>query len=300
MNFSVYADKADGRRAAAVRRRRRPAARAGDPARSATAPHLPLLARLRSRTSRPGQIYAYRAVGPTRPSVACATIRRRCCSIHTAARSRCPPRYSREAASRPGDNAATAMKSVVVDPGAYDWEGDRPLRRPIAATVIYEMHVRGFTRHPSSGVAPEKRGTYAGLIEKIPYLQDLGITAVELLPIYHFDPTTAPPGLVNYWGYQPISFFAPHARLQPRPGPAGRAGRVPRHGQGAAPGRHRGDPRRRVQPHGRRLRRGRDAVVSAGWPTTSTTSWIPPISRATPTTPAAAIRSTPATPSCAG
>ena len=132
-----------------------------------------------------------------------------------------PAAYSRAAAGRPGDNAATAMKSVVADPRAYDWEGDRPLRRPFAATVVYELHVAGFTRHPNSGVAPAKRGTYAGLIEKIPYLQDLGITAVELLPVYHFDPTTAAPGLVNYWGYQPISFFAPYTGYSSRPDPLG-------------------------------------------------------------------------------
>jgi hypothetical protein len=75
------------------------------------------------------------------------------------------------------------MKSVVVDPSAYDWEGDAPLRRPSAQTIIYEMHVRGFTRHPSSGVGERTRGTFAGLIEKIPYLKQLGITAVELLPV---------------------------------------------------------------------------------------------------------------------
>ena len=91
------------------------------------------------------------------------------------------------AAARPGDNAAVAMKSVVADPDRYDWEGDLPLERPFAETVIYELHVRGFTRHPSSGVAIEKRGTYAGLIEKIPYLKDLGVTAVELLPVFQFD-----------------------------------------------------------------------------------------------------------------
>ena len=67
------------------------------------------------------------------------------------------------------------MKSVVIDPNQFDWEGDAPLRRPWSKTIIYEMHVCGFTRHPNSGVTPEKRGTYAGLIEKIPYLQDLGI-----------------------------------------------------------------------------------------------------------------------------
>jgi glycogen operon protein len=84
---------------------------------------------------------------------------------------------------RTGDDAASAMKSVVVDISAYDWEGDTPLHRPSAQTIIYEMHVRGFTRHPSSGVSEGTRGTYVGLIEKIPYLQRLGITAVELMPV---------------------------------------------------------------------------------------------------------------------
>src|SRR5208283_4779506 len=93
-----------------------------------------------------------------------------------------PRGYDRRAASTPGDNAAQMMKSVVTRSSGYDWEGDRPLRHPYGKTVIYEMHLAGFTRHPNSGVTPCKRGTYAGLIEKIPYLQDLGITAVELLP----------------------------------------------------------------------------------------------------------------------
>ena len=73
---------------------------------------------------------------------------------------------------------------MVVDPSTYDWEGDAPLRRAAAETVIYEMHMRGFTRHPSSGVDSGKRGTFAGLIEKIPYLEQLGITAVELLSVF--------------------------------------------------------------------------------------------------------------------
>ncbi len=79
-------------------------------------------------------------------------------------------------------------------------------------------------RHPNSGVAPDKRGTYAGLIEKIPYLQDLGITAVELLPVFAFDEQDGPPGLCNYWGYSPIAFFAPHAGYSSAPGSAWRAG----------------------------------------------------------------------------
>src|SRR5262249_47790090 len=127
-----------------------------------------------------------------------------------------PDRYGRDAAARPGDNAGTAMKSVVVDPSTYDWEGDDPLQRPSARTIIYEMHVRGFTRHESSGVDPKTRGTFAGMIEKIPYLEQLGITAVELLPVFHFDAQDAPPGLVNYWGYAPVSFFAPHQAYSSR------------------------------------------------------------------------------------
>jgi len=132
-----------------------------------------------------------------------------------------PAAYDRAAASRAGDNAATAMKSVVVDTHAYDWEGDRPLRTTWADTIIYELHVRGFTRHESSGVRAAVRGTYAGLVEKIPYLVDLGITAVELLPVFQFDPFDAPAGRVNYWGYQPVSFFAPHAGYAAHRDPGG-------------------------------------------------------------------------------
>ncbi len=122
-----------------------------------------------------------------------------------------PTNYSRIAARLPGCGHAMAMKSVVTGAEAYDWEGDVPLRHPWSRTIIYEMHVRGFTIHPSSGLGESIRGTYAGLTEKIPYLQELGITAVELLPVFQFDNQDAPPGRTNYWGYAPISFFAPHA-----------------------------------------------------------------------------------------
>ena len=83
------------------------------------------------------------------------------------------------------------------------------------------MHVRGFTRHPNSGLGDALRGTYAGLIEKIPYLQQLGITAVELLPVFQFDAQDSPPGKVNYWGYAPVSFFAPHQAYSSRRDPLG-------------------------------------------------------------------------------
>jgi glycogen operon protein len=132
-----------------------------------------------------------------------------------------PKSYSREAARREGCNTATAMKSVVVDSGAYDWEGDAPLRTPSSKTIVYEMHVRGFTKHFSSGLAENLRGTYAGAIQRIPYLRDLGITAVELLPVFQFDPQDCPSGLINYWGYAPISFFAPHQAYSSRQAPLG-------------------------------------------------------------------------------
>jgi isoamylase len=84
------------------------------------------------------------------------------------------------------------------------------------------MHVRGFTAHPSSGLCEKVRGTYRGLIENIPYLQRLGITAVELLPVFQFDSQDCPRGLTNNWGYAPVGFFAPHraySSLQTAQGP---------------------------------------------------------------------------------
>ena len=165
---------------------------------------------------RPGQVYAYRADGPFAPAYALRFDPAKVLLDPYGRAVIVPDGYSRQAASQYGENDATAMKSVVVDPDVYHWEGDAPLRRPFATTVIYEMHVAGFTRHPSSGVALERRGTYAGMIEKIPYLQDLGITAVELLPVFQFDRQDCPEGLVNYWGYSPVSFFAPHAGYSSR------------------------------------------------------------------------------------
>lgn len=120
--------------------------------------------------------------------------------------------WDRQAACRPGDNVETAIRGQVVG-DTYDWEDDKPLFVPLNDAVIYEMHVGGFTRHPSSGVTHP--GTFEGIIEKIPYLQDLGITHVELMPVMAFDvqdvpPQTAKLGLENYWGYSTHSFFAPH------------------------------------------------------------------------------------------
>jgi glycogen operon protein len=165
---------------------------------------------------KPGQIYAYRAHGTYTPSRGLRFDADKILLDPYGKGVAIPGRYHREAAAIPGDNTLYAMKSVVADPANYDWEGDVPLKRPFAGTIIYEMHVKGFTFHPSSGVEPQKRGTYAGLIEKIPYLQNLGVTAVELLPVFQFDETEAPEGLSNYWGYNPVSFFAPHISYSSR------------------------------------------------------------------------------------
>jgi glycogen operon protein len=123
--------------------------------------------------------------------------------------------YGKAVWGRPrwGENPLAALRSVVVD-DRFAWEFDQPLGIPLADSVIYELHVRGFTRHGSSGV--EAPGTYLGLTEKIPYLQTLGITAVELLPVADFDETAnqrrdpqSGAVLRDYWGYNSLSFFAP-------------------------------------------------------------------------------------------
>src|SRR5262249_34508147 len=165
---------------------------------------------------RPGQLYGYRVEGPFRPDSGLRFDPTKVLLDPYGRGVAVPARYRRAAAKSDGDNAATAMKSVVVNCDDYDWEGDAPLQRPSGHTIVYEMHVRGFTRHPSSGVSEKTRGTFAGLVEKIPYLRDLGITAVELLPVFQFDAQDAPPGLANYWGYAPVSFFAPHQAYSSR------------------------------------------------------------------------------------
>ena len=170
---------------------------------------------------RPGQVYAYRADGPFAPTHGLRFDPAKVLLDPYGRAVIVPDGYSRQVVSQYREYNAISMKSVVVDPDQYDWEGDAPLRRPFTTTVIYETHLAGFTRHPSSGIAAELRGTYAGMIEKIPYLQDLGITAVELLPVFQFDRQDCQAGLANYWGYSPVSFFAPHSGYSSRKDPLG-------------------------------------------------------------------------------
>src|ERR1700752_1070700 len=172
-------------------------------------------------TVQPGQLYGYRVHGPFDPSRGLRFDPTKVLLDPYGRGVAVPKNYSRKAAQHQDDNVATAMKSVVVDPRLYDWEGDVPLKRPSSQTIVYEMHVRGFTRHPNSGVCEDIRGTFLGLTEKISYLQDLGVSAVELLPVFQFDPQDCPAGRVNYWGYAPVSFFAPHQAYSSRRDPLG-------------------------------------------------------------------------------
>ena len=168
-----------------------------------------------------GQLYGYRVEGPNLPEAGLRFDSEKLLLDPYGRAVVVPKSYNRHDARSSGDDVGSAMKNVVVDPHLYDWEADAPLCRPASRTVIYEMHVRGFTCNPNSGVTESRRGTYAGLIEKIPYLQQLGITAVELMPIFQFDAQDAPPGKINYWGYAPIAFFAPHHAYSSRQDPLG-------------------------------------------------------------------------------
>ncbi len=119
------------------------------------------------------------------------------------------------------DNIEHSMRSTVIDISDYDWEGDKPLNRSMNHTVIYELHLRGFTKSSTSKV--KNAGTFKGFIEKIPYLKELGVTAVEMLPIFSFDEMSELPyapgsNLNNFWGYNTISFFSPNSDYCVAPG----------------------------------------------------------------------------------
>jgi glycogen operon protein len=177
---------------------------------------------------RPGQLYAYRVDGPYQPKDGhrfnfnkllldpfATAISRLPTWEFAPARGYDPSVPDGDSVCSPVDNAG-AMPKCVFTQEHFHWQGDRPPRHPWSEMVIYETHVRGFTIHPSSGV--EHPGTYRGLMEKIPYFKDLGVTAVELMPVQEFNehqvigvnPHTGQP-LGNYWGYDPVAFCAPKA-----------------------------------------------------------------------------------------
>jgi glycogen operon protein len=166
------------------------------------------------RGAKPGLHYAYRVDGPRDLTGSGHRYNPNKVLIDPYARGITKTLWNRARACDTDDNVDCSMRGAVIDIGAYDWEGDRPLNRPMNETVIYELHVGGFTRSPSSEV--KYPGTFAGIVEKIPYLQELGVTAVELMPIFAFDESgisgTAPDGtsLGDYWGYNPLGFFSPH------------------------------------------------------------------------------------------
>jgi len=118
-----------------------------------------------------------------------------------------PLEFDRKLAIAPGPNAGKAPLGVLTGHDvAFDWSGDVAPHHETEA-IIYELHVKGFTKNPNSGVHPSRAGTYSGLVEKIPYLKELGITVVELMPVFQRDPKEG-----DYWGYMPLNFFAPHAQ----------------------------------------------------------------------------------------
>lgn len=164
------------------------------------------------RGLKPGNAYAYRVDGPQDLHGSGHRFNRNKVLLDPYSKSNSNVLWNRIDALGPKDNLRTSMRSVIVDLADYDWEGDQPLRRPMSETIIYELHVGGFTKSPTSGC--KHKGTFAGVIEKIPYLKELGVNAVELLPIFDFDETEVlrevdGKPLKNYWGYDPISFFAP-------------------------------------------------------------------------------------------
>ena len=168
-----------------------------------------------------GQLYGYRIGGPYEPSKGHWFDPDKILLDPYARAVTVPKGFRRAAFSGQGKPICPSMKSVVADCSTYNWEGDKHIRRPFSQTIIYELHVRGFTRHESADIGESKMGTYAGVIEKIPYFLDLGITALELMPVFHFDVQDAPADLVNYWGYSPISLFALHPGYSSSANPLG-------------------------------------------------------------------------------
>ena len=187
---------------------------------------------------KPGSLYLFRVDGPFEPSKGHRfNVHQRLFDPYAKAITpvsvfyNLPPDYSAPLDKNDiehGKNQCAKIfpKCVVVDNKNFDWQGDKPINRPLSESVIYEVHLKGFTAGKNAGVSCP--GTYAGFIEKIPYLKDLGITAVELLPIFEFDefensnvnPRTGE-RMKNYWGYSTINFFSPKASFAADKTPGG-------------------------------------------------------------------------------
>ena len=118
--------------------------------------------------------------------------------------------YLRTQEGKVNKNYINCLKGVVTERDYFDLKSHPRPNHPWNKTIIYELHVGGFTKKTDSSISENKKGKFIGLIEKIPYLKKLGITSIELLPVFAFDPSDAPQGLVNYWGYSPINWFTPH------------------------------------------------------------------------------------------
>ena len=176
----------------------------------------------------PGQLYAYRMDGPYEPNEGHRfNFNRLLLDPFATAISRLPLwdfalargydalAPEQDLVPSETDNSGSTPKCIFADE-PFDWGGDRPLRHCWSKTVIYETHIRGFTMRPNAGV--DHPGSYRGLTEKIPYLKDLGVTAVELMPVQEFNGASVTRSnpqtgerLSNYWGYDPVTFFAPKA-----------------------------------------------------------------------------------------
>ena len=170
-----------------------------------------------------GQLYAYKVRGEFNPSAGlrfnehkllldpyAAALSGKCVNRDHLLLSYDPHSPLKDLSLDSRDNSCDMPKCIVIDE-SFDWQGDQRLEVPLQELVAYEVHVKGFTAHPSSGV--RNPGTYLGFIEKIPYLKRLGVTAVELLPVheFHVEDFLAARGLTNYWGYNSIAFFAPES-----------------------------------------------------------------------------------------
>ena len=155
-------------------------------------------------------LYGYRISGPWEPHTTGHAFNSALILLDPHAREISSPAWA-----RPRPDLGSQPCCTLPD-ASYDWQGDRPLQTPLSDTIIYELHVRGFTIHPSA--ACRQPGTFQGITEKIDYLRQLGITAVELMPVTEFDENDCPfhnpetgEQLKNFWGYNPLSFFAPKA-----------------------------------------------------------------------------------------